>query len=78
MAAYAAKGSPMGARTVRYRGYQLVIQPPLSAIGRWHALVWPPSKEPPTIMPAQESEESAVRDAQKAVDRMLSEADAIA
>jgi hypothetical protein len=55
----------MGVKTIRYRDYQLVIQPPVGPARRWHILAWPPNKDPPTIMAAQEAEENAIRDAQK-------------
>jgi hypothetical protein len=64
-------GSHVDARTIKYRDYQFVIQPPVGHARGWHILVWPPSKDLPTIMPAHESEESATRDAQNAVDRLL-------
>jgi hypothetical protein len=64
----------MDVKAIRYRRYQLVIQSPTERAGRWRVLVWPPSKDPPTIMPMCESEETAIRDARKTVDRILDRA----
>ena len=61
----------MDVRAIRYRDYQLVVRSPVGHAGRWGVLVWPPSKEPPTIMPVCESEENAIRDARNTVDRIL-------
>jgi hypothetical protein len=62
----------MKTRTIEYRGYLLIIQPPKeSPDSRWHVLVWPPHKGAPPVTSAHESEENAIQDAKNAVDRLL-------
>jgi|HubBroStandDraft_1064217.scaffolds.fasta_scaffold217720_2 hypothetical protein len=61
----------MKTKTIEYRGYLLIIQPPKSPDSLWHILVWPPRKGAPPVMSAHESEENAIQDAKNAVDRLL-------
>ena len=61
----------MTTKAIRYRGHVLVVHRPGRRGECWGVLVWPPSKEPPMIMPTHESEETAIQDAQNAVDRLV-------
>jgi hypothetical protein len=58
-------------RTIRYRGYMLAVHAPASAGDLWRVLMWPPSKDAPTIMPPHASEDEAVKAARAAVDQIL-------
>jgi hypothetical protein len=58
-------------RTIRYRGYMLAVHAPASAGDRWRVLIWPPSKDAPTIMPPHASEDEAIKAAHAAVDQIL-------
>ena len=60
---------------VRYRDHLIVIAATSTATGRWGAVVWPPSKAPPTIMPVSATAERAAQDARRVVDRQLSDMD---
>jgi hypothetical protein len=58
-------------RSVRYRGYVFAVYAPADPGDRWHVLIWPPSKDAPTIMPTHASESEAIEEAQAAVDQLL-------
>ncbi len=61
----------MPTKSARYQGYGLDIFAPDEPGGRWKVHVWPPSRRPPIIMPAQRSENEAIKEAKAAVDNLL-------
>jgi hypothetical protein len=58
-------------KTVKYRGYQFVIQPPITPEGQWRVLIWPPGRASPIPMPTFASEDDTIQAAQGTVDREL-------
>jgi hypothetical protein len=61
----------MPTKSERYQGYALDIFAPNEPGGRWKVNVWPPSRKPPIIMPAQTSENEAINEAKATVDYLL-------
>lgn len=61
----------MATRVIRYRDHQLVVHLPDRPGDGWRVLIWPPGKDPPTVMPTHATEENAIQSARNAVDRQL-------
>jgi hypothetical protein len=61
----------MPTRSARYQRYSLDVFAPSEAAGRWTVHVWPPSRKPPIIVPAQASEHDAITAAKAIVDYLL-------
>jgi hypothetical protein len=64
-------GTPMPTKCARYHGYALDIFGPNGEAGRWKVHVWPPSRKPPIIVPAQASEDDAMTVAKIIIDYLL-------
>jgi hypothetical protein len=58
-------------KSARYQRYALDIFGPSGEADRWKVHVWPPSRKPPIIMPAQASEHDAITVAKAIVDYLL-------
>jgi hypothetical protein len=58
-------------KSARYQRYSLDIYAPSAEAGRWKVHVWPPSRKPPIIVPAQASEHDAITAAKAIVDYLL-------
>jgi hypothetical protein len=58
-------------KSARYQRYSLDIYAPSAEAGRWKVHVWPPSRKPPIIVPAQASEHDAITVAKAIVDYLL-------
>jgi hypothetical protein len=58
-------------KSARYQRYALDIFGPSGEAGRWKVHVWPPSRKPPIIVPAQASEDDAITVAKAIVDYLL-------
>ncbi len=61
----------MPTKSARYQGYALDIFAPTGEAGRWKVHVWPPSRKPPIIVPAEASERDAITAAKAIVDSLL-------
>jgi hypothetical protein len=61
----------MPTKCARYHGYALDIFGPNGEAGRWKVHVWPPSRKPPIIVPAQASEDDAMTVAKIIIDYLL-------
>jgi hypothetical protein len=61
----------MQTKSARYQGYALDVFGPSGETGCWKVHVWPPSRKPPIIVPAQASEHDAITAAKAIVDRLL-------
>ena len=61
----------MPTKCARYQGYALDIFGPNGEAGRWKVHVWPPSRKPPIIVPAQASEDDAIAVATVIIDYLL-------
>jgi len=58
-------------KSARYQRYSLDIYAPSAEAGRWKVHVWPPSRKPPIIVPAEASERDAIAAAKAIVDSLL-------
>jgi hypothetical protein len=61
----------MPKKSAIYQRYALDIFAPSGEAGRWKVHVWPPSRKPPIIVPAQATEHDAITVAKAIVDYML-------
>jgi hypothetical protein len=58
-------------KTVGYRGYEIIVNPPAGPMAGWRILIWPPRRAPPIPMPTYPSEDEALQAARGAVDQEL-------
>jgi hypothetical protein len=58
-------------KSARYQRYALDIFGPSGEAGRWKVHVWPPSRKPPIIVPAQVSEDDAIEVAKAIIDYLV-------
>ena len=58
-------------KSARYQKYELDLFGPSGEAGRWKVHVWPPSRKPPIIVPAQATEHDAITAAKAIVDYLL-------
>ena len=61
----------MPKKSAIYQRYALDIFAPSGEAGRWKVHVWPPSRKPPIIVPAQASEDDAIAVATVIIDYLL-------
>jgi hypothetical protein len=54
-----------------YRGYALDILAPAVRGAVWVAMIWPPTRKTPIVMPSALSEAGVIEVAEAAVDRLL-------
>jgi hypothetical protein len=62
--------------SIRYRGYQIIIQSPDDPADRCGVVIWPPGKRAPIPMPSYVSEDAAIRVARRTVDQLLDSTEA--
>jgi hypothetical protein len=65
------KDQTMPRNFARYQGYGFDIFTPSEGAGHWKVHVWPPSRQPPIIMPPQASKDEAIKEAKATVDYLL-------
>ena len=65
------RGLPVVTRTVEYRGYEIIINPPAKPGGGWRVLIWPKRSGPPIPMSTYPSEDETLQAARDTVDREL-------
>lgn len=61
----------MATKTVKHRGYEIVISSPDNDGSRWRVVISPPDKSEPLTMPTFATEESATEEAMATVNEVL-------
>ena len=57
--------------TIEYRGYEIIVTPPVDPTGQWRVLIWPLKRGPPIPMLTYASENEATQAARRVIDQRL-------